>query len=107
MPPSSPTCNSEKVYAFTVSLTVYSLLKKKTAKGRASTSKEEKSVKSKELQVSIDDSNYLDFLQSMLDKHGQDQYNVSEKKRFPFKYVSPNLKTKRLITIFSLLRVGH
>ena len=76
------------VYAFAVSLTFYSLIKKKTPRGKAAVSKEEKSVKDlKELQLSIDNTNYLDFLQSILNKHGQDQYMLSAKKQFSFKYV--------------------
>lgn len=67
MPPSSPARNSEKAYTFTVSLTVYSLRKKKAStKGKASTSKEKKSVKVKKLHFSTNDNNYLNFLQSIL-----------------------------------------
>ena len=92
--PVSPTpSDSDTVYTFTVSLTVYSLIKKKTPKGKAATSKEEKSVKVKELQFSIDNTNYLDFLQSILNKHGQDQYMLLVKKQFSFKYIP--LKVKR------------
>ena len=82
------------MYAFAVSLTVYSLIKKKTPRCKAAVSKEEKSVKVnlKELQFSIDNTNYLDFLQSILDKHGQDQYMLSVKKQFSFKYIPPKMK---------------
>ena len=93
MPVSPTPSDSDTVYTFAVSLTVYSLIKKKTPRGKAATSKEEKSVKVKELQFSIDNTNYLDFLQSILNKHGQDQYMLLVKKQFPFKYIP--LKVKR------------
>ena len=95
MPVSPTPSDSDTVYTFTVSLTVYSLIKKKTPRGKAAASKEEKSVKVnlKELQFSIDNTNYLDFLQSILNKHGQDQYMLLAKKEFLFKYIPP--KTKR------------
>ena len=82
------------MYAFAVSLTVYSLIKKKTPRGKAAVSKEEKSVKVnlKELQFSIDNTNYLDFLQSILDKHGQDRYMLLAKKQFSFKYIPSKMK---------------
>jgi hypothetical protein len=77
-----------------ISLTVYSLLKKKTSiKSKTPTLKEEKLVKVKELHFSTNDANYLDFLQSILDKHRQEQYKVLEKRHFLFKYVL--LKAKR------------
>ncbi|KAI9570934.1 hypothetical protein HD554DRAFT_2240850 [Boletus coccyginus] len=86
--PSSPTPSDlDMAYTFAISLTVYSLIKKKTAKGKAAAPKEAKAVKVKELQFSVNDMNYLDFLQSILDKHGQDQYMFSAKKQFAFKYV--------------------
>jgi hypothetical protein len=84
--------DADMAYTFAVSLTVYSLIKKQTAKGKAITSKEEKSVKVKELQFLIDDTNYINFLQSILDKHGQDQYLLSAKKQFAFKYIPPKVK---------------
>ncbi|KAI6044130.1 hypothetical protein EDC04DRAFT_2599716 [Pisolithus marmoratus] len=71
----SPTHESERWHAFTVALTVYSRLKK-TMKGKASALKEVKSIKMKELLFSLRDDNYLMFLQSVLEKHGQDQYKV-------------------------------
>ncbi|KAI9455311.1 hypothetical protein HD554DRAFT_2240524 [Boletus coccyginus] len=93
MVPSSLTpSDSDMAHTFTVSLTVYSLIKKKTAKGKAATPKEAKAVKVKELQFSVDDMNYLDFLQSILDKHGRDQYMLLARKQFAFKYIPPKVK---------------
>ncbi|KAI9464257.1 hypothetical protein HD554DRAFT_2316030, partial [Boletus coccyginus] len=92
MPSSSTPSDSDMAHTFTISLTVYSLIKKKTAKGKAAAPKEAKAVKVKELQFLVDDTNYLNFLQSILDKHGQDQYRLSAKKQFAFKYIP--LKTK-------------
>ncbi|KAI6041786.1 hypothetical protein EDC04DRAFT_2892670 [Pisolithus marmoratus] len=87
----SPTHESERWHAFTVALTVYSRLKK-TMKGKASASKEVKSIKTKELLFSLRDNNYLMFLQSILEKHGQDQYKVLGHGRYPFKLVPPKAK---------------
>jgi len=56
----SPPQDSEDEHAFSVSLTVYSKIKKVT-KGKT-TSKEEKSIKTKELVFPINESNHLDFL---------------------------------------------
>ena len=50
----------------------YCLLSHQEAKGKAAAPKEGKTVKIKELQISINDMSYLDFLQSILNKHGQD-----------------------------------
>ncbi|KAI6045834.1 hypothetical protein EDC04DRAFT_2598430 [Pisolithus marmoratus] len=90
----SPTCRSGelgKQCAFTVALTVYSSLKLKM-KGKTSVLKEVKSVKTKELSFPLKVNNYLDFLQGVLDKHGQDHYKILERKRYLFKYVPPKIK---------------
>ncbi|KAI6017048.1 hypothetical protein EDC04DRAFT_2902751 [Pisolithus marmoratus] len=76
---SSPPPESETLCSFTVTLTVYSNLKKKTQKGKVSVAKEGKSMKTKELLFPLRDNNYLSFLQSLLEKHGQDQFKVSER----------------------------
>ncbi|KAI6016777.1 hypothetical protein PISMIDRAFT_18143 [Pisolithus microcarpus 441] len=88
---SSPSPELEKQFSFAVALTVYSNLKKKT-KGKASAAKEVKSVKTKELLFPLRDNNYLGFLQSLLEKHGQDQYIVSDRRWYPFKFVPPKAK---------------
>ncbi|KIK13610.1 hypothetical protein PISMIDRAFT_118598 [Pisolithus microcarpus 441] len=90
----SPTCHSgelEKQYAFMVTLMVYSSLKSKM-KGKTSVLKEVKSIKTKELSFPPKADNYLDFLQGILDKHGQDHYKISEKKQYSFKYIPPKTK---------------
>ncbi|KAI6014756.1 hypothetical protein BKA83DRAFT_4498896 [Pisolithus microcarpus] len=90
----SPTCHSgelEKQYAFMVTLMVYSSLKSKM-KGKTSVLKEVKSIKTKELSFPPKADNYLDFLQGILNKHGQDHYKISEKKQYSFKYVPPKTK---------------
>jgi len=86
----SPPQDSEDEHAFSVSLTVYSKIKKVT-KGKT-TSKEEKSIKTKELVFPINESNHLDFLRSILLKHGQKSYEVTEKKHYPFWYIPPKVK---------------
>jgi hypothetical protein len=88
-PSRSPTCDSEEEYS--IALMVYSVLKKK-GKSKLSVTKEEKSVKTKELVFAVNNSSYIDFLQSILDKHGQAQYKASTKKWFPFKFVLPKAK---------------
>ncbi|KAI6038115.1 hypothetical protein EDC04DRAFT_2896874 [Pisolithus marmoratus] len=87
----SPTHKSEKWHAFTIALTVYSSLKK-TMKAKASASKEVKSIKMKELLFLLRYDNYLMFLQSILEKNGQDQYRVSGCRCYPFKFMPPKAK---------------
>lgn len=45
-------------------------------------SKEEKSTQTKELVFCINKSNYVKFLQSILDKPGQGHFKISKKKHF-------------------------
>ena len=94
LPTPEPTQEDEKVYTFNVSPTIYTLLKKTATRGtrRVATMKEEKLVKVKELPFAINEGNYINFLTSLLEKHGQEQYKVLEKCCFPFKYVPPKLK---------------
>ncbi|KIM50301.1 hypothetical protein SCLCIDRAFT_18538 [Scleroderma citrinum Foug A] len=87
----SPPQETNDEHAFSISLTVYSKIKK-MSKGKI-TSKEDKSTKTKELIFAINSSNYLDFLQNVLLKHGQKSYEVTEKKHYPFRYIP--LKAKR------------
>lgn len=63
-------------------------------KGKA-TSKEEKSTKTKELLFALSTSNYIEFLQAVLSKHGLNNYEVTEKKHYPLKYVPPKAKGQR------------
>ena len=99
-PTPEPTQEEEKVHTFNVSLTIYTLLKKTATRGarRVATAKEEKLVKVKELPFAINEANYIDFLTSLLEKHGQEQYKMSEKCCFPFKYVL--LKSKGSVFFF-------
>ncbi|KAI6011473.1 hypothetical protein EDC04DRAFT_2905451 [Pisolithus marmoratus] len=77
--------------SFSIFLTVYLKIRKTSARGKT-TSKEEKSTKMKELLFTANNSNYLDFLQAILLKHGLESYEVMEKKHFPLKYVPPKAK---------------
>ncbi|KAI6030228.1 hypothetical protein EDC04DRAFT_2605399 [Pisolithus marmoratus] len=77
--------------SFSIFLTVYSKIKKMSVRGRT-TLKEEKSTKMKELLFITVNSNYLDFLQAILLKHGLENYEVTEKRHFPLKYVPPKVK---------------
>ncbi|KIK28176.1 hypothetical protein PISMIDRAFT_7690 [Pisolithus microcarpus 441] len=49
----------------------------------------------KELLFVADNSNYLEFLQAILLKHGLESYEVTDKKHFPLKYVPPKAKGQR------------
>ena len=77
----------EDQQAFSIFLTVYLKVKKL--------------VKIKELFFAIKLSNlgYIDFLKSMLQKHGQEDYEVTKKKHYPFWYTLP--KVKGYIYVFS------
>jgi len=90
---SSPTLEDDDtlVQSFSVSLTVYSKIKKTSVKGKT-TSKEEKSTKMKELLFAPTNSNYVEFLQAILLKHGLENYEATEKKHFPLKYIPPKTK---------------
>lgn len=85
-----PEENSEIEHVFSVSLIVYSKVKK-ILRGKA-TSKEEKTMTTKELLFTVKSSNYTEFLRSMLEKHGQDDYEVTAKKHYPFRYTLPKIK---------------
>ncbi|KIK23141.1 hypothetical protein PISMIDRAFT_101124, partial [Pisolithus microcarpus 441] len=60
------------------------------------TSKEEKSTKMKELLFSPTNLNYVKFLQAVLCKHGLDDYQVTEKKHFPLKYIPPKAQEQQM-----------
>ncbi|KAI6018704.1 hypothetical protein BKA83DRAFT_4496185 [Pisolithus microcarpus] len=75
--------DNEILQSFSISLTVYTKVKK-TIQGKTM-SKEEKSAKMKELLFTINGLNYLEFLHSILFKHGLKDYEVTEKKKFPLK----------------------
>ncbi|KAI6029200.1 hypothetical protein PISMIDRAFT_121225 [Pisolithus microcarpus 441] len=77
--------------SFSVSLMVYSKVKKVSLRGKTM-SKEEKSMKMKELLFALDDSNYTEFLQVILHKHSLDDYIVTKKKHFPLKYIPLKVK---------------
>ena len=70
---SSPTQHLEEPeeHSFSVTLTVYSTVKKKVReKLSIAATKEEKSLKRKELLFAVNHGNYLEFLQRILEKHG-------------------------------------
>jgi hypothetical protein len=90
--------NPEIEQVFSVSLIVYSKVKK-VLQGRA-TSKEEKTMKTKKLSFTVKSLNCTEFLWSMLEKHGQDDYEVTVKKYYLFRYTSP--KIQGYVLIYSL-----
>ncbi|KIO10419.1 hypothetical protein M404DRAFT_129759 [Pisolithus tinctorius Marx 270] len=89
LPSQSPTPVAEKLHSFTISLSVYG--PKKKEKGKTAP---KATMKTKELTFAVNDTNYLDFLQHVLDKHGQGQYRVSSSKHFPFKFVPPKARSQ-------------
>ena len=92
-----PNAHPERDYAFTVALTVYFGLKQ-SSKGKGTTTKwQEKSVKTEELHFSLNDDNYIEFLESILEKHSQTQYKVSHKQQFSFRYTMP--RKRSMITL--------
>ena len=86
---SSPSPPQERQHAFAVTLTVYSTPKQ--SKG-GKTTKQEKSLKTKELFFTLKESNYIKFLLGILEKHGKTQYEITNKQCFPFKFVMPKAK---------------
>jgi hypothetical protein len=62
--------------------------------------KQKKEVKTKELKHSFTATteNYIQFLQAILAKHSEEKYNVTSKKRFPFKAICPPNKACVLVT---------
>lgn len=85
--------SSEVEQVFSISLIVYSKVKK-MLRGKSAL-KEEKTMKTKELSFAIQSLNYVDFLRSMLQKHGQEDYEVTAKKHYPFRYTLPKTKGYR------------
>ncbi|KIO01833.1 hypothetical protein M404DRAFT_149000, partial [Pisolithus tinctorius Marx 270] len=76
---------------FTISLSVYG--PKKKEKGKTTP---KATMKTKELTFAVNNTNYLDILQHVLDKHGQGQYRVSSSKHFPFKLVPPKVQSQAI-----------
>ncbi|KIO15009.1 hypothetical protein M404DRAFT_17863 [Pisolithus tinctorius Marx 270] len=91
LPSQSPTPYTEKLHSFTILLSVYG--PKKKEKGKTTP---KATMKKKELTFAVNDTNYLDFLQHVLDKHGQGQYRVSSSKHFPFKFVLPKVQSNAI-----------
>ena len=86
------TSSANRQYAFAITLTVYSPLKQPSKGGKTVSKQLEKSVKMKQLLFSLDEANYIEFLESVLKKHGKTQYKVSSKQWFSFKYITPKMK---------------
>ena len=71
---------------FSISLTVYLDIIKKSSVKDKTTTKEQKDVKTKELLFAPDPLDYIKFLEAILLKHSLEHYKVMEKKHFPLKY---------------------
>ncbi|KAI6013895.1 hypothetical protein EDC04DRAFT_2904341 [Pisolithus marmoratus] len=92
---SSPALEDDNTpQSFSIFLTIYSKIKKMSVKGRT-TLKEEKSTKMKELLFGTVKSNYLNFLQAILLKHGLENYEVTEKRHFPPQICSAKATTTK------------
>lgn len=61
--------------------------------------KETKVPKVKELDFSVSREGYVDFLDTMLSKHAQERFKVTERRPYPFKYLYP--PSKACVTSFS------
>jgi hypothetical protein len=85
MPSESPTPSSETDQAFSLSLTIYSQVKK----GTTCKTREEKTTKTKELVFGVNEltENYFSFLRNVLLKHGLRDSNISERNNYSFKYL--------------------
>ncbi|KAF8432577.1 hypothetical protein L210DRAFT_3650308 [Boletus edulis BED1] len=95
----SPTPSSENGktdQSFSLSLTIYSHVKK--GKGKT---KEEKTTKMKELVFGVCTStaNYLSFLRNVLLKHNLRDSNISEACNYPFKYLLPKQRISDAIDV--------
>ncbi|KIO01842.1 hypothetical protein M404DRAFT_89195, partial [Pisolithus tinctorius Marx 270] len=82
---------AEKLHSFTILLSVHG--PKKKEKGKTAP---KATMKTKELTFAVNNTNYLNFLQHVLDKHGQGQYRVSSSKHFPFKFVPPKARSQAI-----------
>ena len=80
-----------------VQLSVYSSAK--DSKGKV---KELKTTKIKELDYTLTLENYVEFLVTVLSKHTQDKYKVTERRPYAFKYLYPPLKAY-VLTFYSFV----
>ena len=79
-PPPGPT-----VTKFSVQHVIHTKISALTSSGKP-TQTNKKKVKSKELSFVCTDTNYIGFLQAILDKHNEMRYVVLTDCHFPFKY---------------------
>ncbi|KIO07109.1 hypothetical protein M404DRAFT_137821, partial [Pisolithus tinctorius Marx 270] len=93
----SPTPDAEKLHSFMILLSVYG--PKKKEKGKTTP---KATMKTKELTFAVNDTNYLNFLQHVLDKHGLGQYRVSSSKHFPFKFVLPKAQSQAISNVIDV-----
>jgi len=63
-----------------------------TEKDKKGKIKEKKIAKVKELDFTLTSDNYVDFLETLLAKHSQDKYKVTERCPYSFKYLYPSSK---------------
>jgi len=63
-----------------------------TEKDKKGKIKEKKIAKVKELDFTLTSDNYVDFLETLLAKHSQDKYKVTERHPYSFKYLYPPSK---------------
>ena len=70
-----------------------------TTKDAKNKIKETKVPKVKELDFSVLREGYVDFLDTMLSKHAQERFKVTERRPYPFKYLYP--PSKACVTYFS------
>jgi hypothetical protein len=61
-----------------------------TEKDKKGKIKEKKIAKVKKLDFPLASDNYVDFLETLLEKHSQDKYKVMERHSYSFKYLYPS-----------------
>jgi hypothetical protein len=99
----SPTPDSDSVVSSQHKVTIASQLTHHTVvpakQGTKGKAKDKKEVKTKELShtFSPTSENYLVLLKAVLAKHGEEKYNVTDKKRYIFKVLCPPAKAFVLV----------
>lgn len=73
-------------HTISVQLVFHTKVSALTSSGKPMQNNNNKEVKSKELSFPCTDTNYIGFLQAILDKHNMTRYAVSTDHHFPFKY---------------------
>jgi hypothetical protein len=99
---SLPSDSSPETPGFTATFIIYLDTYTKTTtenNGKAKT-KEVKSTKVKELVFQVSESNYIEFLTTILMKHNKSHYRITERKKYTFKYLLGNSRGRVIFVLF-------